>query len=89
MLSHRLRRWPDIGQTLAKWVWVSTKLKEIPSFTVTPLLPLAPVALLKGSYSCYDMMLWRHSVKTRLYKTPSPYFILWNAVTSLGENKII
>ena len=32
---------------------------------------------------------WRHSVKTRLYKTPPPYFILWNAVTSLGENKVI
>ena len=32
---------------------------------------------------------WRHSVKTRLYKTPTPYFILWNAVTSLGENKVI
>ena len=30
---------------------------------------------------------WRHSVKTRLYNTPPPYFILWNAVTSLGENK--
>ena len=32
---------------------------------------------------------WRHSVKTRLYNTPSPYFILWNAVTALGENKVI
>ena len=32
---------------------------------------------------------WRHSVKTRLYNTPPPYFILWNAVTSLGENKVI
>ena len=30
---------------------------------------------------------WRHSVKTRLYNTPSSYFILWNAVTSLVENK--
>ena len=30
---------------------------------------------------------WRHSVKRRLYNTPPPYFILWNAVTSLGENK--
>ena len=34
---------------------------------------------------------WRHPVKTRLYNTQSPeaYFILWNAVTSLGENKVI
>ena len=35
--------------------------------------------------------LWRHSMKTWLaYITPpSPYFILWNAVTSLGRNKEI
>ena len=32
---------------------------------------------------------WCLSVKTRLYNTPPPYFILWNAVTSLGENKVI
>ena len=32
---------------------------------------------------------WRQSVKTRLYNTPPPYFILWNAVTSVGENKVI
>ena len=31
----------------------------------------------------------RNSMKTRLYNTPPPYFILWNAVTSLGENKVI
>ena len=23
------------------------------------------------------------------YNTPPPYFILWNEVTSLGENKVI
>ena len=33
---------------------------------------------------------WRHSVKTRLYETPSPILnILWNSVTSLSENKVI
>ena len=32
---------------------------------------------------------WRHSVKTRLYNTPPPYFILWNDVTSLGEKEVI
>ena len=32
---------------------------------------------------------WRHLMKTRSYNTPPPYFILWNAVTSLGESKVI
>ena len=30
---------------------------------------------------------WRHSMKQGYITPPPPYFILWNAVTSLGENK--
>ena len=33
---------------------------------------------------------WLHSMRKQDYITPPPpYFILWNAVTSLGENTII
>ena len=71
------------------------------------------IAIVDGSY-CFPKSetQWRHSVKKRLYNTPSPilnsvkrsdvtrwkedyitppppYLILWNAVTSLGENKAI
>ena len=41
--------------------------------------------IIKILLSLSDVTLWKQD-----YITPHPpYFILWNAVTSLGENKVI
>ena len=37
------------------------------------------------SVKCSDVTRWKQGYIT----PPPPYFILWNAVTSLGENKVI
>ena len=52
-------------------------------------LPEFCVQKRRDVYRLFRETQWRQSVKTRLYNTPPPYFILWNAVTSLGENKVI
>ena len=46
-----------------------------------------PKYVLKVSYSVKrsDVAQWKQGYIT----PPPPYFILWNAVTSLGENKVI
>ena len=48
---------------------------------------MVSLRLLNDQYSVkrIDVTLWKQGYIT----PPPPYFILWNAVTSLGENKVI
>ena len=43
------------------------------------------IGMFENSVKRSDVTLWKQGYIT----PPPPYFILWNAVTSLGENKVI